>query len=119
MRTSMSDKEAPFRGGWITCTKQYFGELPIRNIDFPDPAEEARHDEIAQMAEQMLALAADLQTEVAYSAPAFAMKTSPDSKWILAGAILAWAALAVMVRTTPARSSPPLAGQMWPARRHQ
>ena len=28
-----------FRGGWITCTKQYFGELPIHKIDFSDPAE--------------------------------------------------------------------------------
>jgi hypothetical protein len=45
-----------FRGGWITCTKQYFGELPIRNIDFSNPAEKARHDEIAQLAGQMLAL---------------------------------------------------------------
>jgi len=26
-----------FRGGWITCTKQYFGELPIRRIDFTTP----------------------------------------------------------------------------------
>jgi hypothetical protein len=45
-----------FRGGWITCTKQYFGELPVRNIDFSNPPEKARHDEIAQLAEQMLAL---------------------------------------------------------------
>lgn len=27
-----------FRGGWITCTKQYFGELPIRCIAFTTPA---------------------------------------------------------------------------------
>jgi hypothetical protein len=27
-----------FRGGWITCTKQYFGELPIRRIAFTTPA---------------------------------------------------------------------------------
>ena len=45
-----------FRGGWITCTKQYFGELPIRNIDVSNPAEKARQDQIAQSAEQMLAL---------------------------------------------------------------
>jgi hypothetical protein len=43
-----------FRGGWITCTKQYFGELPIRNIDFSNPIEKTRHDKIAQLAEQML-----------------------------------------------------------------
>jgi len=42
--------------GWITCTKQYFGELPIRNIDFSNPAEKNHHDQIAQLAEQMLTL---------------------------------------------------------------
>jgi len=26
-----------FRGGWITCTKQYLGELPIRRIGFTTP----------------------------------------------------------------------------------
>src|SRR5437667_361864 len=26
-----------FRGGWITCTKQYLGELPIRRIVFKTP----------------------------------------------------------------------------------
>ena len=45
-----------FRGGWITCTKQYFGELPIRNIDLSKPIEKTRHDNIAQLAEQMLTL---------------------------------------------------------------
>ena len=45
-----------FRGGWITCTKQYFGELPIRIINFPDPADKARHDRIGAFVEQMLEL---------------------------------------------------------------
>jgi hypothetical protein len=45
-----------FRGGWITCTKQYFGELPIRDIDFSDGVEKNRHDQIARLAEQMLTL---------------------------------------------------------------
>ena len=27
-----------FRGGWITCTKQYFGELPIIRLDLKKPA---------------------------------------------------------------------------------
>jgi hypothetical protein len=45
-----------FRGGWITCTKQYFGALPIRNIDFSSPADKSRHDRIVQLVEQMLAL---------------------------------------------------------------
>ena len=44
-----------FRGGWITCTKQYFGELPIHKIDFSDPADKARHDRMVELVEQMLA----------------------------------------------------------------
>ncbi len=45
-----------FRGGWITCTKQYFGELPIRNIDCSNPADKSRHDRIVQLVGLMLAL---------------------------------------------------------------
>ena len=44
-----------FRGGWITCTKQYFGELPIRLIDFSDSNDRERHDHIVELVEQMLA----------------------------------------------------------------
>jgi hypothetical protein len=49
-----------FRGGWITCTKQYFGELPIRTIDFADPADRARHDRIVKLVETLLKLHAEL-----------------------------------------------------------
>ena len=45
-----------FRGGWITCTKQYFGELPIRNIDFSVSADKSRHDQVVQLVELMPAL---------------------------------------------------------------
>jgi len=45
-----------FRGGWITCTKQYFGELPIRNINFADHTDKARHDKMVSLVEQTLAL---------------------------------------------------------------
>lgn len=45
-----------FRGGWITCTKQYFGELPIRTIDFSSLQEKEQHDHIAQLVERILAL---------------------------------------------------------------
>jgi hypothetical protein len=38
-----------FRGGWITCTKQYFGELPIA---IPDSK---HHDALVAKVEQMLA----------------------------------------------------------------
>jgi type I restriction-modification system DNA methylase subunit len=45
-----------FRGGWITCTKQYFGELPIRKIDFSVSADKSRHDQVVRLVELMLAL---------------------------------------------------------------
>jgi type I restriction-modification system DNA methylase subunit len=44
-----------FRGGWITCTKQYFGELPIRTIDFSDSGDKARHDLMVALVGQILA----------------------------------------------------------------
>jgi type I restriction-modification system DNA methylase subunit len=44
-----------FRGGWITCTKQYFGELPIHVIDFADAKERAQHDKIVELVERMIA----------------------------------------------------------------
>jgi hypothetical protein len=45
-----------FRGGWITCTKQYFGELPIRPINFSDKSDKAKHDRIVTLVERMLDL---------------------------------------------------------------
>ena len=45
-----------FRGGWITCTKQYVETLPIRSINFSDPAEKAMHDKLVSLVERMLAL---------------------------------------------------------------
>lgn len=44
-----------FRGGWITCTKQYFGELPIRLINSKNSVEKTAHDKIVSLVEQMLA----------------------------------------------------------------
>jgi hypothetical protein len=38
-----------FRGGWITCTKQYFGELPIRTVDFEAPSEKQLYDRIVAL----------------------------------------------------------------------
>ena len=43
-----------FRGGWITCTKQYVGQLPIRPIDFALPADVAMHDRMVGLVERML-----------------------------------------------------------------
>ena len=45
-----------FRGGWITCTKQYFGELPIRVINFFDPTDKACHNRMVELVNQMLEL---------------------------------------------------------------
>jgi len=45
-----------FRGGWITCTKQYFGTLPIRTIKYSDSDEVARHDRIVGLVERTLEL---------------------------------------------------------------
>ena len=44
-----------FRGGWITCTKQYFGELPIRPIDSGVVSERAQHDAIVGLVERIVA----------------------------------------------------------------
>jgi len=43
-----------FRGGWITCTKQYVGQLPIHRINFDDPADVAQHDRMVSLVEEML-----------------------------------------------------------------
>jgi type I restriction-modification system DNA methylase subunit len=45
-----------FRGGWITCTKQYVGRLPIRLVDFSSPADKARHDKMVKLVDRMLEL---------------------------------------------------------------
>ena len=45
-----------FRGGWITCTKQYFGELPIIGLDLTGSADKARHDKLVGLVDKMLGL---------------------------------------------------------------
>jgi hypothetical protein len=45
-----------FRGGWITCTKQYFGELPVRAIDVANKADKARHDKMVELVTRMMEL---------------------------------------------------------------
>ena len=45
-----------FRGGWITCTKQYFGELPIVSIATNDPGHRATHDRLVELVDKMLKL---------------------------------------------------------------
>jgi hypothetical protein len=48
-----------FRGGWITCTKQYLGELPIRLIDRANKNDVAAHDRIVKLVEQIMKLQQD------------------------------------------------------------
>ena len=51
----LRQKSNLFRGGWITCTKQYFGELVIRKIDVSVPADKVSHDKLVALVEQMIA----------------------------------------------------------------
>ncbi|RQV94799.1 restriction endonuclease subunit R, partial [bacterium] len=47
---------AVFRGGYLRFIYQYLVQLPIRVIDFSDPADKARHDRMVALVETMLAL---------------------------------------------------------------
>jgi type I restriction-modification system DNA methylase subunit len=44
-----------FRGGYYAYNRQYIEQLPIRAINFSDPADKSRHDQIVKLVEQMLA----------------------------------------------------------------
>ena len=51
-----------FRGGWITCTKQYFGELPIVSLNLSAASSDhARHDRLVGLVDKMLALTPKLR----------------------------------------------------------
>ena len=45
-----------FRGGWITCTKQYVETLPIHTVNFSDSSEKAMHEKMVSLVERMLEL---------------------------------------------------------------
>ena len=47
---------APFRGGWMSANRQFLSQLPIRLIDFTDPADRERHDRMVALVEEMLVL---------------------------------------------------------------
>ena len=47
---------APFRGGWYSANKQFLSQIPIRTINFADPADKARHDRMVTLVTQMLDL---------------------------------------------------------------
>jgi SAM-dependent methyltransferase len=49
-----------FRGGWITCTKQYFGKLPIRVLELGKKSELVAHDRMVELVESMMSLQSNL-----------------------------------------------------------
>jgi hypothetical protein len=44
------------RGGFIEAKPMYVSQIPIRTINFSDPADKARHDKMVALVERMLAL---------------------------------------------------------------
>ena len=56
-----------FRGGWITCTKQYFEQLPIKIPNELDSAEVKMQDEIIKMVDQLLHFNEERQTQTLQS----------------------------------------------------
>lgn len=47
---------SPFRGGYWSYGKRFIEQLPIRTINFSDPIDKARHDQVVELVERMLAL---------------------------------------------------------------
>ena len=43
-----------FRGGWYSYEARYIKQLPIRTIDFDDPADVAKHDKMVALVDRML-----------------------------------------------------------------
>ena len=51
----------PVRGGYYRYFSQYIEVLPIRTIDFDDPIDQKRHDEMVRLVENMLDYHKELQ----------------------------------------------------------
>jgi hypothetical protein len=47
---------SPFRGGYWSYGKRFIEQLPIRPIDFANPADRERHERMIALVEEMLAL---------------------------------------------------------------
>ncbi len=45
---------APFRGNWLSANRQFLSQLPIRTIDFDNPADVALHDQMVALVDNML-----------------------------------------------------------------
>lgn len=52
----MKKVSTTFHGGYFAANKQFLVQLPIRPINFDDPADKARHDKLVSLVERMLAL---------------------------------------------------------------
>ncbi|CCF84425.1 Eco57I restriction-modification methylase domain-containing protein [Nitrolancea hollandica] len=52
----------PLRGGFFRYFTQFVEQLPIRTIDFDDPTDKARHDQMVALVERMLELHKRLST---------------------------------------------------------
>jgi hypothetical protein len=51
-----SKTSSEIRGGFFRWKRQYMSPLPIRTVDFSDPADVARHDRMVSLVERMLSL---------------------------------------------------------------
>lgn len=56
-----------FRGGWITCTKQYVEQLPIRMPNLKNPREASIHDRIVVCVRALIDMNSDLRRTTATS----------------------------------------------------
>jgi len=59
LSTYLKTISTPFQHGYFAFNRQYIEQLPIRAINFSDPAEKAAHDKMVSLVEQMLALHKD------------------------------------------------------------
>ena len=58
------DPSNRFRGGWITCTKQYVTQLPIRLPDLSDASDRRIHDAMVEASERLVELYRTLRKSV-------------------------------------------------------
>jgi hypothetical protein len=52
----MKQVSTNFHGGYFAANKQFLVQLPIRTIDFSDPAEKVQHDKLVSLVDNMLDL---------------------------------------------------------------
>ncbi|MGD9841058.1 MAG: N-6 DNA methylase [Candidatus Bipolaricaulis sp.] len=57
----LQSRSSRFSGGFYAYNRQYLEQIPIRTIDFSDPADKARHDKMVSLVQTML----DLHKELA------------------------------------------------------